>query len=194
MKISIFCILFLLNSCHGVVQKDNRSDICSQTRFENLDSALLHKNCVITLKLRESGLKKFPKEVVEFPNLKYLDLAMNDFDTVPDEIGQLTHLTDFITAYSSVKYISPAIGNLKKLRNINMIDNNLTYLPDSICALPALEMLILKGNKITHLPQNIHHLTALKYLAVLDDEGNPTLTKNERERIKNLLGHCEGKW
>lgn len=192
LQTTLYAFIFLVcfTCCNSEPPKKVDFSDCPQTLFRDLETAMLHKDCVKTLKLREAGLKKFPKEIQEFKNLKYLDLAMNHFDSIPDEIGKLTNLTDLITAYGFVKYISPAIGNLKKLRNIIMIDNDLTYLPDSICYLPALEELVLKGNKIKYLPENIGNLNKLKFLAVSDDEAKPTLTKEEQNRVKKILVNC----
>ena len=54
------------------------------TAYTSLEEALKNPELVIKLELRKKGLKVFPKEIIQFTNLQYLDLSKNK---ITDEIN-----------------------------------------------------------------------------------------------------------
>lgn len=96
--------------------------------------------------------------------------------TLPDCIGDLTHLRVLRLVGNQLRTLPPSIGRLTRLEAIYLFGNRLTNLPDSICNCAALERLYLAGNRIEHLPCEIG---AMQKLRVLSAPGNRLQTLPE---------------
>ena len=58
----------------------------SQFEFKSLAEALNSSSEVEKLVLRDQGLTTFPKDILRFQGLKYLDLSKNHIDELPRKI------------------------------------------------------------------------------------------------------------
>jgi hypothetical protein len=163
---------------------------CPDSVFNDLKLADQNKSCVKTLDLVEKGLKTFPLNIVNYPNLIRFDLSMNYIETIPDEIWKLTKLRSLIMAYGIVKYLPASIGNLKNLKNLELMDNHLETIPETIGDLSSLERLNLCRNNITTLPKSIIRLKKLQFLCVSDPEGVCRLSAQEKAFILANLPNC----
>jgi hypothetical protein len=89
--------------------------------------------------------------------------------TLPECIGDLTHLRVLRLVGNELIRLPASIGRLTQLEGIYLFNNRLTTLPESICHCAALERLYVAGNRLTKLPQGIG---ALQKLQVLSAPGN----------------------
>lgn len=94
--------------------------------FSNLEDAKVNPEKVWFLDIGLQKLKVFPKEIIEFKNVKQLYLQANYWPSIPNEIG-----------------------NLKQLEIIDISSNYyLKSLPDGLQNCTSLKQLILKDNKL----------------------------------------------
>jgi Leucine-rich repeat (LRR) protein len=94
--------------------------------FSNIDDAKSNPEKVWFLDLGLQKLKVFPKEIIEFKNVKQLYLQANYWPSIPNEIG-----------------------NLKQVEIIDISSNYyLKVLPDGLQNCTSLKQLILKDNKL----------------------------------------------
>ncbi len=155
--------------------------------FTDLKAALEYKGQVKHLNLSNQKLKKIPKEVFEFPNLKTLDLSKNKITELPADIGQLTRLEELIITSNKIEDIPKEIGNLKRLRILKARNNALYSIPKEIGQLVRLESVDLNGNPIWRLPEEFRSCTNLKFL----DIRNTEIDKGELPYIKSMFPGVE---
>src|SRR4051812_46550067 len=79
---TIFSQTFLLDSVSLAVHQE----------YTDLKEALENPLDVVKLSLRKKKFESFPKEVLQFKNLQYLDLSKNDIKELPDSIVILQDL------------------------------------------------------------------------------------------------------
>ncbi len=148
----LIIVLLLSITSFGFAQKDGY--------FNNLDSALVYPNLVITLDLEKQKLKKIPKEILNFPNLEKLILKRNYIKEVPKELSSLSRLS-----------------------YLDLSSNNITELPKELSAL-KLDTLIIWDNRIRNFPSEFKEIsTTLKLLDLRAIQMN----KEEQNEIKALF-------
>ncbi|MDD2192527.1 MAG: leucine-rich repeat domain-containing protein [Bacteroidales bacterium] len=148
----LIIILLLSINSFGFAQKNGY--------FNNLDSALVYPNSVITLDLEKQKLKQVPKEILMFPNLDKLILKRNYIKEVPKELSSLS-----------------------RLRYLDLSSNNITELPKELSAL-KLDTLIIWDNRIRSFPNEFKEMSeTLKYLDLRAIQMN----KEEQKEIKALF-------
>jgi Leucine-rich repeat (LRR) protein len=135
------------------------------TAYTNLEEALKNPEKVIKLELRKCHLKKFPMEILQFPNLQYLDLTKNNIKELPTEISQLKNLQYFSISKNGLEELSPQIGDLTNLYYLNANQNELTSLPTTVGKLTKLKNFDLWSNNIDKFPDEMRNM---KNLLVLD--------------------------
>jgi Leucine-rich repeat (LRR) protein len=119
-----------------------------------------HPEKITELNLVDQKYTNFPMEVLEFANLKSLNLSFNQIDQIPTEIA-----------------------GLQKLESLNLNNNRLNSLPASLSRLTSLKYLSLVNNQITDLPFEIAYLPNLKYLNLANNQ----FTLETLEKIEKLL-------
>jgi Leucine-rich repeat (LRR) protein len=187
-----FIILCFIFGCKSKYKPIVDNYVCSITKFNNLSEAIQNKNCVEELTLREKGYKKIPSEIFDFKNLKSLDLSMNEFDSIPNEIGQLTKLEYLSIGYCNIKFVSPNIGKLKNLKNLGLLDNKLTSFPIGICDLYSIETIGLNLNPIYEVPECVLNLPNLKGLFLMEEKQKPVKYLKKLEALqKRLSAKCQ---
>ena len=170
----------------------------TMSAFTNLQEALKNPDMVIKLVLRKQHLKSFPKEILQFKNLQYLDISKNSIAELPDGIGSLTNLQYLACSKTGLKQVTKEIGKLNNLVYLNLNQNDLEYLPPQIGNLDKLENLDLWSNNFEEYPNT---LSGLKSLEVLDLR-NILISDEVQTNITNMLPHakvymspsCKCKW
>ncbi|WP_299457950.1 leucine-rich repeat domain-containing protein [uncultured Microscilla sp.] len=94
------------------------------------------------LSYRHQGLREFPEEIRQTPNITNLNLSDNQIERIP-----------------------AWIATLKNLQVLYLNNNQITNI-DKLCALPHLEVLQLNNNQISRIPESIRGLTNLKRLYI----------------------------
>ena len=89
-------------------------------------------------------------------NLRTLDLGHNHLEDLPEALGGLTGLTDYLYLHDNqLAAFRPSLfARLTRLKYLNVGDNRLTSLPDTIGDLASLEELRADGNRLESLPSS----------------------------------------
>ncbi|NXG83955.1 LRCH3 protein, partial [Stercorarius parasiticus] len=143
--------------------------------FVSLESLNLYQNCIryipeavlnlqslTFLNISRNQLSTLPVHLCSLP-LKVLIASNNKLVSIPEEIGQLRHLTELDVSCNEIQTIPPQIGNLESLRDLNVRRNNLVRLPEELAELPLIR-LDFSCNKITTIPvcyRNLRHLQTI---------------------------------
>ena len=103
-----------------------------------------------------------------------LDLAGNDLEELPPEIGRLTQLKTLILGKldkelgkwkgNQLSTLPESIVQLSNLQSLNLRNNSLSTLPESIVQLSNLQSLDLSNNLLSTLPESIVQLSNLQSL------------------------------
>jgi len=119
----------------------------------------------------EDEFQKIPDEIGQLEFLEQLDLSESSIDELPQSISNLTRLIELDLSNSSLRELPDEIGDLQNLvrLDLNMMQMDMqgtsfTALPDAIGRLASLQFLDLKGSHITELPSSIGDLRSLSKL------------------------------
>ncbi|MDF2438239.1 MAG: Leucine Rich Repeat (LRR)-containing protein [Bacteroidota bacterium] len=153
------------------------------TGFTNLEEAMKDPDKVIKLELRRKRLKEFPKEILQFKHLQYLDLSKNNIVEIPSSISELKDLQILILSKNEIESLPKEIGELKSLQYLNLNQNELSTLPPQIGSLSSLKNLDLWSNNIDKYPSEMKNLKSLLVL----DVRVILIPDAEQERLQALL-------
>lgn len=133
----------------------------------DIESMLLNHNRLVGL----------PHLLLQFANLKVLDLSSNAITTLPDAVCQLPLVTliaknNLLTNGSLPKSLltKQANGNAggasSTLKELNLSGNQLTHFPEQVTELRHLKYLYLGGNKISSISKDIWKMQSLHVLSL----------------------------
>ncbi len=166
--------------------------------FVSIQEAMKNPNAVIKLSLRKQHLKSFPKEILQFKNLQYLDISKNSIAELPDSIGLLTDLQYLACSKTGLKRLPKEIGKLVNLKYLNFNQNDLETLPPQIGNLEKLEIFDLWSNNFEEYPSTLTSLKALKVLdlrnILISDEVQKSLTNMLPRATVYMSPSCKCKW
>jgi hypothetical protein len=118
-----------------------------------------------TLVLADNDLAEAPEQLGRLHKLRMLDLGHNVLTGIPDSLGDLEGLTDFLYLHDNRLTALPAtLGKLKRLRYLNIGENAFAKLPAAVCAMEGLVELRASDNRLTSLPECVGQLTRLREL------------------------------
>ena len=118
-----------------------------------------------TLILADNGLREVSAKIGRLKRLRMLDLGHNALTQVPDTLGDLDGLTDFLYLHDNrLTSLPSSFDQLKKLRYLNLSENAFATLPDVVCGLANLIELRASDNQLTGLPDSVGRLSRLREL------------------------------
>ena len=197
--VKLFLVLLLLSLKMTVKsQMLDSLTLDTLTGYTNLQEALKNPDSVIKLVLRKQHLKSFPKEILQFKNLQYLDISKNSIKELPDSIDLLGKLQYFSCSKTGLERLPKEIGKLTNLVYLNLNQNDLSSLPPQIGNLEKLETLDLWSNNFDEYPESLSNLKSLKLL----DLRNILISDETQKYILSLLPKatvymspsCKCKW
>lgn len=166
--------------------------------YSSIQEAMKDPEAVIKLVLRKQHLKYFPKEILQFKNLQYLDISKNSIAELPDSIYLLSNLQYLACSKTGLEHLPKEIGKLSNLVYLNLNQNDLEMLPPQIGNLEKLEILDLWSNNFDEYPASLSGLKSLKVL----DLRNILISDEVQNKIVNMLPRakvymspsCKCKW
>lgn len=185
-KKGILLIVFSLFVNIASAQLLDSLTLDSLTGHTDLIEAMKNPDAVIKLVLRKNHLKSFPKEILKFKNLQYLDISKNSISELPDSIGTLSQLQYFACSKTGLKTLNGEIGKLTNLKFLNINQNDLSALPPQIGNLENLEILDAWSNNFDEYPASLKSLKSLRVL----DLRNILISDETQLYILSLLPKC----
>uniref|UniRef100_A0A8C5EFG8 Calponin-homology (CH) domain-containing protein n=1 Tax=Gouania willdenowi TaxID=441366 RepID=A0A8C5EFG8_GOUWI len=147
--------------------------------FVSLESLNLYQNCLRSLpeglinlqsltylNLSRNQLSVLPPVVCGLP-LKVLIACNNKLVCLPEEVGQLRHLTELDVSCNEIQMLPPQVGHLENLRDLNIRRNHLLHLPPELAELPLVRV-DFSCNKVTSIPVCFRRLSQLQSI-ILDN-------------------------
>jgi len=124
-----------------------------------------------TLVLADNQFADVSGQIGRLKKLRMLDLGHNRLTHVPDAVGDLDALTDFLYLHDNqLTALPPSLARLTKLRYLNISDNAFEVLPESISCMASLIELRASGNRLTWLPDSIGRLLRLRELHLRNNQ------------------------
>lgn len=166
--------------------------------YIDIQEALKNPDAVTKLVLRKQHLKSFPKDILKFKNLQYLDISKNSITDLPDSIGSLINLQYFACSKTGLKHLPKEIGQLINLKYINFNQNDLESLPPQIGNLEKLEILDLWSNNLDEYPATMSGLRSLHVLdlrnILISDEVQTSIINMLPKAKVYMSPSCKCKW
>ncbi|XP_035857512.1 DISP complex protein LRCH3-like isoform X2 [Sander lucioperca] len=153
-----------------------------QNCLRSLPDSLLNLQALTCLNLSRNQLSVLPVVVCSLP-LKVLIACNNKLVSLPEELGQLRHLTELDVSCNEIQTLPSQVGQLDALRDLNIRRNHLVRLPPELADLPLVR-LDFSCNKVTSIPVCYRRLTQLQTI-VLDN--NPLQTPPAQICIKGKV-------
>lgn len=134
--------------------KENFNNII--TEINKLEEIVL-KNCDLT------SVGKSFDDLIDFPELKILDLSDNQIIDFEINSTNVPHIMDLDLSGNMLRNIS-LVGNNFNIKFLSLHENALDNFPEEITSLTSLILLNLSQNNITSIPNNISNLINLSHL------------------------------
>jgi Leucine-rich repeat (LRR) protein len=187
---TIFALTFIFAAALVQAQQieDSLVSVLKKTAaYTNLALAEKDSDAVVKLVLRGNKLTQFPKEILAFKNLEYLDLSNNKLTTIPAEIAQLTNLKVLILEGNKLADLPVELYALYNLRVLNVGRNQLYYMSAKIGNLTELIQLDVWSNNIAEFPEEISKLNNLKVV----DMRSIAMNDEQQADIMKLLPNAK---
>jgi Leucine-rich repeat (LRR) protein len=124
-----------------------------------------------TLVLADNELLEVSPHAGLLKNLRMLDLGHNKLTRVPDALGDLESLTDFLYLHDNqLSSLPESLSRLTKLRYLNISENAFETLPEAISGMAGLIELRASDNRLTSLPDSIGRLARLRELHLRNNQ------------------------
>jgi Leucine-rich repeat (LRR) protein len=118
-----------------------------------------------TLVLADNDLKEISLRIGALKKLRMLDLGHNLLSAVPETLGELSGLTDFLYLHDNRLTALPAsLGKLTRLRYLNIGENPLEEFPECVCEMAGLIEMRATDNGLREVPGSIGRLSLLREL------------------------------
>ncbi|KAK5600162.1 hypothetical protein CRENBAI_006678 [Crenichthys baileyi] len=93
-----------------------------------------------------------------FTQLRELDLQGNILTKLPDQVGEMEHMTSINLANNSFSIFPEKLTEIATLERIDLEGNNITELPlEKLSTMPALKWLNVKSNPLSSSTQSALH-------------------------------------
>jgi Leucine-rich repeat (LRR) protein len=169
--------------CLSQVELLDSLTLATYQEFTDLKVALENPDRVIKLSLRKKKLREFPKDILRFKNLQYLDLSKNRIKELDDSIVELRNLQYLIVSSTGLERLPRDIGRMKNLRHLNVNQNEISMLPYSFGYLENLEVADLWSNNLDVFPETLVNLKNLKVM----DLRNILIPQEHQDRIQEMM-------
>ena len=137
---------------------------------------------IIALGLYHKNLTSLPENIGDLTHLRELYVCENRLKDLPESIGRLKMLTVLNVNSNELTTVPESIGNLTALTHLNLCMNHITTLPATIGGLTALKALWLQQNTLLSIPENIGQLSLLNSL---------NLSENRLQTIPASIGQLK---
>jgi len=118
-----------------------------------------------TLVLADNELVEVSEKIGQLKQLRMLDLGHNQLRAVPNAVGELAGLSDFLYLHDNQLSVLPAsLARLTRLRYLNIGENAFETLPECVCSMAGLIELRISGNRLSELPGAVSRLSRLREL------------------------------
>ena len=124
-----------------------------------------------TLVLADNDLSEVSGRIGGMRTLRMLDLGHNRLTTVPEALGDLDTLGDFLYLHDNkLGSLPSSLERLTKLRYLNISENAFEIFPECVCGMANLIELRVSDNALSSLPQSVARLSRLRELHLRNNQ------------------------
>lgn len=121
--------------------------------------------------LADNSLNEISEKIGGLKRLRMLDLGHNQLTRLPDALGEIVDLSDFLYLHDNrLVGLPDPLGRLTKLRYLNISENSFSAVPASVCEMVGLLELRITDNQLTSLPEEIGKLSRLRELHLRNNQ------------------------
>lgn len=132
----------------------------------------LGKDQIDEIYLKENLIHSLPDWFfVDMGHLRFLCLAGNMIESLPNQIGQLECLETLDLSDNALHRLPHTVGRLRRLTKLVLNGNYIHQLPSEIGHLHRLEELHIRKNRLTNIPVQLSQCTSLEELQMDDNPG-----------------------
>ena len=146
---------------------------------------LVSNRSIIGLNIVNCKMDVINSLICDLKQLKMLNLAFNEIQTIPSSINNLKNLIYLNLGNNKIQSISESLGELNDLKQLYLQSNSFSTLPFSIGKLKNLEILDLSSNRIEELPSFLGNLLNLKQLYLAGN--NFSILPGSFNNLQNLI-------
>jgi len=128
-------------------------------------------------------LDSIPFEIIQFKNLKSLNLEKNNLKSIPEFITQLEKLNVLIVDKNKLTSFPVEVLKLSQLKKLQLSRNDIDSIPDHINKLTHLEQLDLWSCPIQYFSEDLYLLSELNVLDIRGVTYGPTFIKEITEAM-----------
>lgn len=133
-----------------------------------------------TLDLSVNKFVRLPDDVGAFVLLKHLNLSQNKLVALPDVLGALVKLESLNASMNQIRTLPKSLGNLSHLKQVNLSENQISEFPLMLCGLKHLDVLDVSRNKLTTVPDGASALHVVEL----------NLNQNQISLISEKVADC----
>lgn len=160
--------------------------------FSQSDSVIVYQwselgdvnpDTIYGLSFSKMKLTALPEKLVEFKNLRELDLSKNKLNSLPDFIGDLLYLEILDISKNELSNFPVEVCKLSNLKKLIANRNSFDRIPECIGFCTKLELIDLWDTPIAFFPLSISNLKNLKVIDLQGIRYGPTFQKDFRNAI-----------
>jgi Leucine-rich repeat (LRR) protein len=102
--------------------------------LDNRFAVTITNNSIVWLKIQGQGLRSLPENIGDLTHLRQLHINYNPIVELPESIGKLQQLTELNVAFNNLIRLPESIGDLTNLRSLSAFSNRLRSLPRTLLA------------------------------------------------------------
>lgn len=178
----------LKNIPEGLAKLSNLENLCFfNAPFEGLPDGLIDLKKLRRIEIVAS-VEVLPKQICKVHQLQELILCRNQITQLPAKIGWLSNLEMLeVSEHQQLMTLPEEIGQLTHLTYLNMSRSQITVLPSTIGKLDQLTYLSINSAALKHFPPELNQLQKLEYI----DMVNTLIPDEEIVALLKQLPHCE---
>jgi Leucine-rich repeat (LRR) protein len=134
-------------------------------QLRHVPDSVWQQTTIVALVLADNGLTEVSGKIGSLKMLRMLDLGHNQLAQLPNEIGDLPNLTDFLYLHDNhLTTLPSSFANLSRLRYLNISENAFEIFPECVSRMSSLLELRISDNQLQQLPSSVGHLSRLREL------------------------------
>ncbi|MDH5402388.1 MAG: leucine-rich repeat domain-containing protein [Candidatus Heimdallarchaeota archaeon] len=136
------------------------------------------------LNLSKNGLSSIPHDLKNLINLERIELSENNLNIIPNIVKKIPNLKQIYLDQNNIKELDNHLSELSLIEILNLRGNQIEYIPKEIENLTELKNLNLSFNQLTEIPANVFYLPKLE---ILDISSNKITHLPDLQNSSNLL-------
>ncbi|XP_054629998.1 leucine-rich repeat-containing protein 2 [Dunckerocampus dactyliophorus] len=129
-----------------------------------------------------SNLCQLPFELSALKKLRHLDVAQNNFASIPVCALRMSNLQLLDLSHNRLSDLPQDMDRLQRLQTLLVHQNKLTYLPHCLTNIPTLNMIVVSGEELVCIPTLLCSNPCIKFIRLYDSPASDKKEDDEEEK------------